>query len=232
MKLTVLEKLQKARAGRVPVALVTDLDSGAQALLESGEMIGDVTLADDALTGAVRLIERDSSGQIEADGRRIFVHVHNPPARLIVVGAVHIAQALVPMAALSGYAVTVVDPRRAFATDARFPTVTLSDDWPDEAMEKLAPDARTAVVTLTHDPKLDDPALTVALRSPAFYVGCLGSKRTHAKRVERLKAQGLTDAEIGRIHGPVGLSINAISPAEIAISILGQITQVRRKDAK
>ncbi|MBL8691942.1 MAG: XdhC family protein [Rhodospirillaceae bacterium] len=232
MKLAVLEKLQKARAGRVPVALVTDLDSGAQALLESGEMIGDVELADDALAGAVRLIERDSSGQIEAEGRRIFVHVHNPPARLIVVGAVHIAQALVPMAALSGYAVTVVDPRRAFATDARFPTVTLSDDWPDEAMEKLAPDARTAVVTLTHDPKLDDPALTVALRSPAFYVGCLGSKRTHAKRVERLKAQGLTEAEIGRIHGPVGLSINAISPAEIAISILGQITQVRRKDAK
>lgn len=232
MKLAVLEKLQKARAGRVPVALVTDLDTGAQALLESDEMTGDVELDGDALAAAVKLIERDASGQVDVDGRRIFVHVHSPPARLIVVGAVHIAQALVPMAALSGYAVTVVDPRRAFATDARFPTVTLSDDWPDEAMEKLAPDARTAVVTLTHDPKLDDPALTVALRSPAFYVGCLGSKRTHAKRVERLKAQGLTDAEIGRIHGPVGLSINAISPAEIAISILGQITQVRRKDAK
>lgn len=232
MKLAVLEKLQKARAGRVPVALVTDLDTGAQALLESGKMTGDVELDGEALAAAVKLIERDASGQVDVEGRRIFVHVHSPPARLIVVGAVHIAQALVPMAALSGYAVTVVDPRRAFATDARFPTVTLSDDWPDEAMEKLAPDARTAVVTLTHDPKLDDPALTVALRSPAFYVGCLGSKRTHAKRVERLKAQGLTDAEIGRIHGPVGLSINAISPAEIAISILGQITQVRRKDAK
>ncbi len=232
MKLDILEKLQKARAGRVPVALVTDLDSGAQALLEAGEMIGDVALADDALAAAVKLIERDSSGQIEVEGRRIFVHVHNPPARLIVVGAVHIAQALVPMAALAGYAVTVVDPRRAFATDARFPTVTLSDDWPDEAMEKLSPDARTAVVTLTHDPKLDDPALTVALRSPAFYVGCLGSKRTHAKRIDRLKAQGLTDAEIGRIHGPVGLPIHAISPAEIAISILAEITQVRRKDAK
>lgn len=232
MKTAVLEKLQKARAGRVPVALVTDLDSGAQALLEAGEMIGDVALADDALAAAVKLIERDSSGQIDVEGRRIFVHVHNPPARLIVVGAVHIAQALVPMAALAGYAVTVVDPRRAFATDARFPTVTLSDDWPDEAMEKLSPDARTAVVTLTHDPKLDDPALTVALRSPAFYVGCLGSKRTHAKRVDRLKAQGLTDAEIGRIHGPVGLPIHAISPAEIAISILAEITQVRRKDAK
>ena len=232
MKISVLEKLQKARTGRVPVALVTDLDSGAQALLEAGEMVGDVDLADDALAAAVKLIERDASGQIETEGRRIFVHVHNPPARLIVVGAVHIAQALMPMAALAGYAVTVVDPRRAFATDARFPTVTLSDDWPDEAMEKLAPDARTAVVTLTHDPKLDDPALTVALRSPAFYVGCLGSKRTHAKRVERLKAQGLSDAEIGRIHGPVGLPIHAISPAEIAISILAEITQVRRKDAK
>ena len=232
MKADILEKLQDARTARRPVALATDLASGAQALLESGEVLGDVDLAGDALAAAVKLIERDTSGVVEAEGRRIFVHVHNPPSRLIIVGAVHISQALAPMAALMGYAVTIVDPRRAFATDARFPTVTLSDDWPDEAMQRLDPDRRTAVVTLTHDPKLDDPALMVALKSQAFYVGCLGSKRTHAKRVERLKAAGLADGEIARIHGPVGLSIHAISPAEIAVSILGQITEVRRKDAK
>ena len=232
MKADILEKLQDARTARRPVALATDLASGAQALLESGEVLGDVDLAGDALAAAVKLIERDTRGVVEAEGRRIFVHVHNPPSRLIIVGAVHISQALAPMAALMGYAVTIVDPRRAFATDARFPTVTLSDDWPDEAMQRLDPDRRTAVVTLTHDPKLDDPALMVALKSQAFYVGCLGSKRTHAKRVERLKAAGLADGEIARTHGPVGLSIHAISPAEIAVSILGQITEVRRKDAK
>jgi len=231
MKTELLAKLQEARAAKRPVALATDLASGAQALLESGETNGDVALADDALA-SMKMLDRDESGTVEAEGRKIFVQVHNPPSRLIIVGAVHIAQALAPMASLMGYAVTIVDPRRAFATDARFPTVTLSDDWPDEAMQKLDPDRRTAVVTLTHDPKLDDPALTVALRSPAFYVGSLGSRRTHAKRLERLKEQGLTDAELARIHGPVGLNINAISPAEIAVSILGQITEVRRKDAK
>jgi xanthine dehydrogenase accessory factor len=168
MKASILEKLQDARTARRPVALVTDLASGAQALLESGEMIGDVELADDALAAAMKMLDRDTSGAVDTEGRRVFIHVHNPPSRLIIVGAVHIAQALAPMASLMGYAVTIVDPRRAFATDARFPTVALSDDWPDEAMEKLAPDRRTAVVTLTHDPKLDDPALAVALRSPAF----------------------------------------------------------------
>lgn len=232
MKTELLAKLQEARAAKRPVALATDLASGAQALLESGETIGDVALADDALAAAMKMLDRDETGTVEAGSRRLFVHVHNPPSRLIIVGAVHIAQALAPMASLMGYAVTIVDPRRAFATDARFPTVTLSDDWPDEAMQRLDPDRRTAVVTLTHDPKLDDPALTVALRSPAFYVGSLGSKRTHAKRLERLRAAGLTDAELARIHGPVGLNINAISPAEIAVSILGQITEVRRRDAK
>ncbi|MSP50412.1 MAG: xanthine dehydrogenase [Alphaproteobacteria bacterium] len=231
MKAAVLAKLQAARAGRRPVALVTDLASGAQALLDGGVALGDLELTDDALAAAIRLLERDTSRAVEAGGRRVFVHVYNPPSRLIIVGAVHIAQALAPMAALMGYAVTIVDPRRAFATDARFPTVTLSDDWPDEAMEKLKPDRRTAVVTLTHDPKLDDPALAVALRSPAFYVGSLGSRRTHAKRIERLTAQGLSEAELRRIHGPVGLSIGAITPAEIAVSILGQITEARRKEA-
>ena len=232
MKRKVLDALQAAREARRPVALVTDLATGAQALLESGEVLGDIELADDALAAAMQMLERDTSRAIDAGDRRIFVHVYNPPSRLIIVGAVHIAQALAPMASLMGYAVTIVDPRRAFATDARFPTVTLSDDWPDEAMEKLSPDRRTAVVTLTHDPKLDDAALSVALKSPAFYIGSLGSRRTHASRLQRLAALGFTEAELQRISGPVGLSINAISPAEIAVSILGQITEVRRKDAK
>lgn len=229
MKAEIREHLQTARSARRPVALVTDLASGEQALLDGGSVAGGLMLVGETLAEAKRLLERDTSKAIEIGGQRFFVHVYNPPSRLIVVGAVHIAQALAPMAAFMGYAVTIVDPRRSFATDARFPTVTLSDDWPDEAMEKLAPDRRTAVVTLTHDPKLDDPALAVALRSPAFYIGALGSRKTHASRLVRLAKLGLSEAELNRIRGPVGLAIGAITPAEIAVSILGQITEVRRK---
>jgi xanthine dehydrogenase accessory factor len=155
--------------------------------------------------------------------------VFNPPLRLVVVGAVHIAQTLVPMAGLAGYDVTVVDPRRAFASDARFPGVDVRQDWPDEALEALEPDARTAVVTLTHDPKLDDPALDVALRSDAFYIGALGSKRTHAGRRERLTELGHDARALDRIHGPAGLAIGAVSPAEIALSVMAEMTQVLRQ---
>ena len=147
---------------------------------------------------------------------------------MLLVGAVHIAQALGPMAALAGYGVSVIDPRRSFATDARFPGMALFHDWPDEAMAALGLDSRTAVVTLTHDPKLDDPALAAALRSPAFYIGALGSKRTQAARLSRMAEAGFTPADLARIHGPVGLSIGALSPAEIAVSILAQVTAVRR----
>ncbi len=181
--------------------------------------------------GAREALGRDRSGRIEDGGAALFVQVFNPPARLIVVGAVHIAQPLVPMAALAGDAVTVVDPRGAFATDRRFPGVSLTDDWPDQALAALAPDRRTAVVTLTHDPKLDDPALMAALRSEAFYIGALGSRRTHAARLERLREAGFDDTELARIHGPVGLSIGARSPAEIAVSILAQITEVAHRTA-
>jgi xanthine dehydrogenase accessory factor len=155
------------------------------------------------------------------------VHVQNPAPRLILVGAVHISQALAPMAALAGYAVMVIDPRQAFATDARFPDVSLSGDWPDEAMARLKLDRRTAVVTLTHDPKLDDPALQTALKSDVFYIGALGSKKTHAARLARLREAGFGDADCARIRGPVGLSIGAKSPAEIAVSILAEITACR-----
>jgi xanthine dehydrogenase accessory factor len=158
-----------------------------------------------------------------------FLGVHNPPLRMAVVGAVHIAQALVPMARLAGYDLAVIDPREAFASAARFPDTTLSHDWPDDALVAFGLDTRTAVVTLTHDPKLDDPAIEAALRAPVFYVGCLGSTRTHAKRVERLRAAGYADAAIARIHAPIGADIGAKSPAEIAIAVLAQVTERLRR---
>ncbi len=223
MKAALLARLQAARAEGRPVALLTRLADGAQHLHPDDALPGplraaaEAALADDAAT---TLTEGDESW---------FVQPHNPRLRLIVVGAVHIAQALVPMAAGLGYAVTVVDPRRAFATEERFGAgVTLVDDWPDEAMARLAPDSRSAVVTLTHDPKLDDPALEVALRSPAFYVGALGSRRTHAKRLARLAEAGLTEAECARIAAPIGLSIGAVTAPEIALSIMAEIVARRR----
>lgn len=158
-----------------------------------------------------------------------FLGVHNPPLRMVVVGAAHIAQSLVPMAGLAGYDVTVIDPREAFASAARFPGVRLLHDWPDAALAALRPDARTAVVTLTHDAKLDDPAILASLAAPVFYVGCLGSARTHAQRLARLRAAGLPEAALARIHAPVGADIGARSPAEIAVSILAQVTERLRR---
>ena len=234
MKRDITERLLAARKAGRPVALVTDLGTGLQTLVYEDAVHGGFGLADDLLEEVRERLRQDRSGLVsdpeeEEDGVQLFVQTHNPPLRLLVVGAVHIAQALAPLAALTGYAVTVIDPRGSFATESRFPGVSLHDSWPDEALSALTIDNRTAVVTLTHDPKLDDPALLVALRSPAFYVGSLGSKRTHAKRLERLKEQGLTEAELARIHAPVGLDIGAVTPAEIALSVMAQITAVRRK---
>ncbi len=208
---TLLQALTEARAALRAAAIVTTPASWSRTLVQPG---------DDPATDA--RFKSDRSG-MEEDGR--FIAIHNPPLRLIVIGAVHIAQPLLQIARTCGYAPTLIDPRAAFGSDARFPDETILDDWPDEALAALKPDARTAIVTLTHDPKLDDPALAVALRSPAFYIGALGSRRTHAARVERLKALGFGDNEIGRIDAPIGLDIGAVSPAEIAISILGKITQ-------
>ena len=225
MKRNLLDRLLSARAAKRPAALVTELAGGAQALVEDGVAAGDLTLSADELHDVQRAIRDDRSGLDPAGGR--FVQVFNPPLRLIVVGAVHIAQELVPLATIAGYDVTLVDPRRAWASTDRFPEVSLLSDWPDDALAALAPDHRTAIVTLTHDPKLDDPALDVALKSEAFYIGALGSTRTHAKRLDRLRDTGLGDAQLARIHGPIGLAIGAKSPAEIAIAILAQMTQVR-----
>ena len=210
----VLEDLVALRDKRVPVAYVADLDTGARSLTQDGH------------DTAFRM---DRSGF--ADDSRVFVGIHNPPLRLIVVGAVHIAQALVPMARVAGYDPMLIDPREAFGSDARFPGETILHDWPDEAVQKLGLDTRTALVLLTHDPKLDDPALEQALRAQCFYIGALGSTRTHAKRVERLTASGFTEDEIARIHGPIGLDIGASGPAEIAVSILAEMTRVLRKGA-
>ena len=210
----VLADLVTARAIPRAQALVTQTNGWQRSLVAPGE--------DPAVDARLR---SDRSG-MEEDGR--FIAIHNPPLRLIVVGAVHIAQPLLIIARTCGYACTLIDPRGAFGSDARFPGETILDDWPDEALASLAPDGRTAIVTLTHDPKLDDPAIRTALRSGAFYLGSLGSKKTHAKRVERLTAEGFTPDALALIHAPVGLDIGARTPAEIAISIMAQITEALR----
>jgi xanthine dehydrogenase accessory factor len=225
MKREVLDKLQQARAAKRPAALVTELNDGRQWLLVEAEGGGELDLSPAQQAAVADALAADRSGPL-ADYPDLFVHVYNPPLRLLVVGAVHISQALVPMAQIAGYEVIVIDPRKAWANEERFPSVRLVDAWPDDAMTELAPDHRSAVVVLTHDPKLDDPALGVALRSHAFYVGALGSRKTHARRVERLRESGLDDGAIARIHAPIGLAVGARSPAEIAVSILAQITQV------
>jgi xanthine dehydrogenase accessory factor len=198
-------------------------------LLTRAGIEGDLALSSAELTLALQALDDDPSSTIETSAGPVFVEVWNPKPRLLIIGAVHTAQALVPLARMAGYEVTVIDPRTAFGSSARFPDVTLSNDWPDEALAKLAPDRRTAILTLTHDPKIDDPALTLALRSAAFYIGALGSKRTHAKRIERLREAGFDEPAINRIRGPVGLAIGARTPAEIAISIMAEITAVLRR---
>jgi xanthine dehydrogenase accessory factor len=222
MKAETLARLQAERAAQNPVVLLTRLSDGAQHLWPQESL-------PDALAEAARTtLGTEKAATVTIDGEAWFIHPHNPPLRIIVVGAVHIAQAMAPMAAPLGFEMIVVDPRRAFATAERLPGVSLNTDWPDEAMAALRPDARSAVVTLTHDPKLDDPALDAALRSPAFYIGALGSRRTHAKRVARLRDLGHGDDAIARIHAPVGLDIAAVTAPEIALSVMAEIVAARR----
>ncbi|MFI5002910.1 MAG: XdhC family protein [Reyranellales bacterium] len=229
MKTETLAALQEARSKRRAVTLATRLSDAAEALVYLDSATG--TLAGDAaiLSAARRAMAIGRSETVDIGGQKVFLNVYVPPARLIIVGAVHIAQSLAPMATLVGFDVTVVDPRGAWATDNRFPGVKIIRDWADEAFQAMGLDVSTAVVTLTHDPKLDDPALEAALKSDVFYIGALGSKRTHAKRKERLAEVGITEEQFSRVHGPVGLNIGAKSPAEIAVSILGQIIEVRAR---
>lgn len=229
MKSRTLKALQEARTERRAVVLATRLSDAAETLVypdrAEGDLAGDATL----VSAARRAMAIGRSETVDLAGQKVFLNVYVPPARLIIVGAVHIAQSLAPMASLMDFDVTVVDPRRAFATDARFPGVKVMQEWADEAFERMGLDVSTAVVTLTHDPKLDDPALEAALKSDVFYIGALGSKRTHAKRKERLAEAGISEEQFARIHGPVGLNIGARSPAEIAVSVLGQIVEVRAR---
>ncbi|MFO1132657.1 MAG: XdhC family protein [Hyphomicrobiales bacterium] len=222
MKREILEQLLAARANRQGVALITNLDTGEQRIVPRSQAAQD-PLAE-KLDEAFRF---DQSGR--HDGQ--FVNIHNPPLRLVIIGAVHIAQSVIPIAQQLGYDVTVIDPRGAFATGARFPGIALHAEWPDEIIPQIGLDARTALIALTHDPKIDDPALNAALKSEVFYIGALGSKKTQASRAQRLKDAGFTDEQVARIHGPIGLNIGAKGAPEIAVSIMGEVTRCLRLGA-
>ncbi|WP_322517967.1 XdhC family protein [Rhodopseudomonas palustris] len=224
MKLETLQQLNAERAARRPVIVVTDTATGEQRLIKAAEIAADPLAAE--LSKQLRM---GKSATIEVDGRKLFLNVYAPTAKLVIVGAVHISQALAPLARSLGYDVTVVDPRTAFASPERFPDVPLIAEWPDVALPPLNIDHYTAFVALTHDPKIDDPALLHAFARDCFYIGALGSKKTHARRIDRLKEQGASDADVARIHAPIGLAIGAVSPSEIAVSIMAEITATLRQ---
>lgn len=226
MQVDHLHTLSEDMAARRPAALLTWLESGAQEIIRRDEIGADTPAAlAEALEEGFRT---DKSRTVEIDGREVFINIYNPPLRLIIIGAVHIAQALAPMAEQAGYDVVIVDPRTAFATVQRFERERLDTRWPDVALPEIGLDTRTALVALTHDPKLDDPALHLAVDSPAFYIGALGSTRTHAKRVDRLREGGMSDEDIARISAPVGLPLGGVGPVEIAVSILAEMTATLR----
>ena len=225
MQLDILTALNTERAARRAAIVVTNVESGKQRLVKGADIAKDPLrplLADHLRTS--------KSGMEETAEGRVFLTVYVPAPQLVITGAVHISQALAPIARLLGYDVTIVDPRTAFASPERFPDVNVIAEWPDQALPPLNVDRYTAFVALTHDPKIDDPALLHALARDCFYIGALGSRKTHARRVERLKAQGLSDAVTARIHAPIGLNIGAVSPAEIAVAIMAQITERLREE--
>jgi len=230
MKLETLDAILKARDEKRAAVLAINMESGEERLIEAAALPAMQSTDPELAEVLATALRSDKSRTVDTADGPLFLNVFNPALRMMIVGAVHIAQPLARMAALAGYAVTIIDPRRSFASEERFPGVDLNSEWPDDALNDLQPDARTAIVTLTHDPKLDDPALQVALRSEAFYIGSLGSNRTHAARKERLTEAGFNEDEMSRICGPVGLNIGAKSPAEIAVSILGQVTETLRQD--
>ena len=227
MDLALLSALNAERGARRAAVLVTVVATGAQRLVREADV------AADPLADLVReRLRAGKSAMVETPDGQVFLTVQVPPVRIVVTGAVHISQALAPMAKLLGHDVVIVDPRTAFATPERFPGVAVHAEWPDEALPRLGVDRYTAVVALTHDPKIDDPALRHALASSCFYIGALGSRKTHAKRAERLRAQSASEADIARIHAPIGLDIGAVSPSEIAVSIMAEITAVLRLPPK
>ena len=227
MKLEVLDALNAERAARRAIVVVTELGNGRQRLVKAAD-----ASRDPLHTILEKHLWSGKSGIVETEQGRVFLAVHVPPPRLVITGAVHISQALAPIAKLLGYDVSIVDPRTAFASIERFPEVKVIAEWPDVALPALSIDHYTAFVALTHDPKIDDPALAHALARDCFYIGALGSKKTHARRIERLKAQGHSDAALARIHAPIGLAIGASTPAEIAVAIMGEITARLRQGAE
>lgn len=227
MKRLLLDQLRAFQQAHRSLALVTRLADGAQALVCCNESRGDLELNLEQLKQVRQLLLNNRSASLAGEG--LFVRSYSPPLRLIIVGAVHISQLLAPMAALAGFDVVVVDPRQAFADAQRFPGTELRAQWPEQAFTELHPDERTAVVTFTHDPKIDDPALCAALQSPAFYVGALGSRRTHAARLERLREQ-VPGADLTRIHAPIGLNLGGREPGEIAVAALAQIIEQRNRE--
>jgi xanthine dehydrogenase accessory factor len=226
VKLEILKALNEERSARRTVVVVTNQDSGAQRLVKGADIRNDPLK--DVLEKHIRSAK---SGIEDTPEGNVFLTVHVPSPKLVITGAVHISQTLAPMGQLLGYDVTIVDPRTAFASIERFPDVKVIAEWPDVALPPIGIDHYTAFVALTHDPKIDDPGLALALKSDCFYIGALGSRKTHARRVERLKAErGFTDNDIGRIHSPIGLDIGSVSPAEIAVAIIGEITQKLRQE--
>jgi xanthine dehydrogenase accessory factor len=219
MRLDILAALNAERAARRGAVVVTNAQSGAQRLVKAADVA-----ADPLRTTLEARLRSGKSGAADTDEGRVFLTVQVPPTRLVITGAVHISQALAPIARLLGYDVTIVDPRTAFATKERFPDVPVLAEWPDTALPPLNVDRYTAFVALTHDPKIDDPALLHALARDCFYIGALGSKKTHGRRIDRLKQQGANAEALARIHAPIGLPIGAVSPAEIAVAIMGEIT--------
>jgi xanthine dehydrogenase accessory factor len=224
MRLDLLAALNGERAARRAAVVVTDLASGIQRLVRAADVENEVLA--EPIAAALRA---GKSGIVTHEGRSLFLAVQVPPVRLVVIGAVHVSQALAPMAKLAGFDVVIIDPRTAFATPERFPEVALLPEWPDRALERIGLDRFTAIAALTHDPKIDDPALDAALRAECFYIGALGSRKTHAARMARLGALGFDEGATGRIHAPIGLDIGAVSPAEIAVSVLGQVIAALRK---
>jgi xanthine dehydrogenase accessory factor len=228
LRLDILKALNTERAARRAAVVVTNQESGDQRLVTQDKVAADPLK--DALEAHLR--SGKSGMEEETPEGKVFFTVHVPSTKLIVIGAVHISQALAPIAALLGYDVTIVDPRTAFASPERFPGVKVIAEWPDTALPSLGVDRYTAFVALTHDPKVDDPALLHAIERDCFYIGALGSRKTHGRRVERLKGQGATDAQLARIHAPIGLPIGAITPGEIAVAIMGEITSRLRLTAE
>ena len=226
MKQELLARIVAAQAAGQAAVLVRDLSGGEPVFVTEAEAPEDM-LPPELVSEASSAMRRDGAKILETGSRRLLIQSLAPPYRLIVVGAVHIAQALIPMARLAGYEVELVDPRPAFATAERFPGIAIDNRWPQEAFPEKALTSRTAVITLSHDAKIDEPALTAALQSKAFYIGALGSRKNHAKRLERLAESGFGEQDLARIAGPIGLPLGGRAPAEIAVSILAQLIQTR-----